>query len=104
MIDALKTRSIEKRSDHVTLSGRVLVLTDDADAVRRQLNGEDIEWPSDLTLRDDISTDEILPAGSRVLPFRSNIPAISRFSFENVAPQYVKMAEESKLNITLTKN
>ena len=32
---------------------------------------------------DDISTDEIMPAGARVLPFRSNIPAISRFCFEH---------------------
>jgi aconitate hydratase len=33
---------------------------------------------------DDISTDEIMPAGTRVLPFRSNIPEISRFVFEPV--------------------
>ena len=29
-----------------------------------------------LKLGDDISTDEIMPAGARVLPFRSNIPKI----------------------------
>ena len=32
-----------------------------------------------LKVGDNISTDEILPAGARVLPYRSNIPAISRF-------------------------
>ena len=31
-----------------------------------------------LKLGDDVSTDEIMPAGARVLPFRSNIPAIGR--------------------------
>jgi len=36
-----------------------------------------------LVLGDDISTDEILPAGTRVLPYRSNIPAIAEFCFED---------------------
>lgn len=30
---------------------------------------------------DDVSTDEILPAGAEVLPFRSNIPEIAKFTF-----------------------
>jgi aconitate hydratase len=34
-----------------------------------------------LKVRDDVSTDEILPAGTQVLPFRSNIHEISRFAF-----------------------
>ena len=34
-----------------------------------------------LKVKDDISTDEILPAGARVLPFRSNIPGISEFVY-----------------------
>jgi len=34
-----------------------------------------------LKVGDNISTDEILPAGARVLPFRSNIPGISRFVY-----------------------
>lgn len=47
-----------------------------------------------LTVGDDISTDEILPAGARVLPYRSNIPKISQFAFEGVDPTYVKRAED----------
>jgi aconitate hydratase len=47
-----------------------------------------LELPVLLKVGDDISTDEILPAGMRVLPFRSNIPAISRFAFEAVDPTY----------------
>ena len=62
MIESLKNRPIEKRSESVRLDGRVLFLTNDAHAMRRQLNGEDLEWPHDLPLRDDISTDEITPA------------------------------------------
>jgi aconitate hydratase len=45
-----------------------------------------------LKAGDDVSTDEILPAGSRVLPFRSNIPEISRFSFERIDENYARNA------------
>ncbi|MFO1419313.1 MAG: aconitate hydratase [Methylotetracoccus sp.] len=43
-----------------------------------------LEGPVLLTLADDVSTDEILPAGARVLPFRSNIQAISEFVFARI--------------------
>ena len=42
---------------------------------------DDISLPVLLVVGDNISTDEILPAGARVLPFRSNIPQISQFVF-----------------------
>ncbi len=41
-----------------------------------------------LSLGDDVSTDEILRAGTEVLPFRSNIPAISRFAFDVLDATY----------------
>ena len=44
---------------------------------------------------DDISTDEILPAGAQVLPFRSNIPKISEFTFYRYDSQYVERTESS---------
>lgn len=37
-----------------------------------------------LKVGDDISTDEIMPAGARVLPYRSNIPELSKFVFSQV--------------------
>lgn len=43
--------------------------------------------------KDHISTDEILPAGTRVLPYRSNIPKIAEFAFEVVKPDYAKQAK-----------
>ena len=46
--------------------------------------GDLISGPVLIKVGDDISTDEIMPAGTRVLPFRSNIPEISRFVFEPV--------------------
>jgi aconitate hydratase len=49
-----------------------------------------------LKMGDDISTDEIMPAGSRILPFRSNIPRISDFTFEIVDETYVERANKVK--------
>jgi aconitate hydratase len=38
---------------------------------------DDLELPILLKVGDNMSTDEIMPAGARVLPYRSNIPKIS---------------------------
>ncbi|MDT8447272.1 MAG: aconitate hydratase [bacterium] len=51
-----------------------------------------LELPILLKTGDDISTDEILPAGAEVLPYRSNIPEISRFVFRALDPGYVERA------------
>lgn len=53
---------------------------------------ETIEGPVLLKVGDDISTDSILPAGSKVLPYRSNIQGISQFVFEQVDETYPKRA------------
>jgi aconitate hydratase len=53
---------------------------------------DDLTLPVLLAVGDDVSTDEILPAGARVLPFRSNIEAIRRFCFEAVDPTYAERA------------
>jgi aconitate hydratase len=53
---------------------------------------DDLEATVELKVGDDVSTDEILPAGARVLPLRSNIPAISQFAFTQLDPDYAKRA------------
>ena len=55
-----------------------------------------LELPVMLKVGDDISTDEIMPAGARVLPFRSNIPKISEFVYEIIDPDYAQRALEYK--------
>jgi len=62
MLESLKNSTVNKRPDQVTLSGRVLFLAEDPDLVKRQLEGEDLDWPQAMALRDNISTDEITPA------------------------------------------
>jgi aconitate hydratase len=47
-----------------------------------------IAGPVLLKMGDNISTDEILPAGASVLPLRSNIPAISRYAFSRIDETY----------------
>ncbi len=49
-----------------------------------------------LKLGDNITTDDIMPAGSAVLPFRSNIPVISEFVFRNIDPTFSGRAREAK--------
>jgi aconitate hydratase len=54
-----------------------------------------IEGPVLLKVGDNITTDDILPAGAKVLPLRSNIPAISEFVFERIDPDFVGRAKQS---------
>ena len=48
-----------------------------------------------IKVGDDISTDEILPAGARVLPFRSDIARLAEFTFSQVDEDYVARAREA---------
>jgi aconitate hydratase len=47
-----------------------------------------------IKLVDNITTDHIIPGGAKVLPLRSNIPAISEYTFERVDPSFVRRAKE----------
>ena len=45
---------------------------------------------------DNISTDEILKAGAEVLPFRSNLPEISKYSYTVIDPTFYDRAMKTK--------
>ncbi|MCE5200055.1 MAG: aconitate hydratase [Armatimonadota bacterium] len=47
-----------------------------------------------LKVGDNITTDHIMPAGAKVLPLRSNIPAISEHVFTAVDPEFPKRARD----------
>jgi aconitate hydratase len=53
---------------------------------------ETISGPVLLKMGDNISTDTILPAGARVLPYRSNIEGISQFVFSQIDDKYHERA------------
>ncbi|GAB3575015.1 aconitate hydratase [Amycolatopsis endophytica] len=57
---------------------------------------DDIEAPVLLKVGDNISTDEISPAGAQALPFRSNIPKLADFTFTRVDETYPSRARETE--------
>ncbi|MBR4095893.1 MAG: aconitate hydratase [Oscillospiraceae bacterium] len=54
---------------------------------------DDIEAPCSLKVGDNITTDHIMPAGAKILPLRSNIPAISKFCFTVCDEEFPARAE-----------
>lgn len=46
-----------------------------------------------LKVGDNITTDHIMPAGAKILPYRSNIPFLSRFCFEVCDPTFSERAK-----------
>lgn len=55
--------------------------------------GESISAKAVLKVGDDITTDHIMPAGAKILPYRSNIPYLSQFCFgvcDKTFPERIK--------------
>ena len=46
-----------------------------------------------LKVGDNITTDHIMPAGAKILPYRSNIPHLSKFCFEVCDPSFPERAK-----------
>ena len=63
--------------------------------------GEKIEAPVLLKVADNITTDHIMMAGAKVLPLRSNIPAISEFVFYKIDPTFPNRAKEAGSGIVV---
>ncbi len=60
--------------------------------------GDAIEAPLTLKVGDNITTDHIMPAGAKILPYRSNIPHLSQFCFgvcDASFPERAKAAGQS---------
>lgn len=48
-----------------------------------------------LKTEDNITTDHILPAGAKLLPYRSNIPHYSNYCFINIDPKFPARCQEN---------
>jgi aconitate hydratase len=48
-----------------------------------------------LKVGDDITTDHIMPAGAKILPYRSNIPKLSEFCFTVCDPEFPERAKKA---------
>ena len=57
---------------------------------------EKIEAEVLIKLHDNITTDDIMPAGASILPLRSNIPSMSEFVFSNLDNTFSKRAREAQ--------
>ena len=60
--------------------------------------GDSLNVPLVLKVGDNITTDHIMPAGAKILPYRSNIPHLSQYCFgvcDKTFPERAKAAGES---------
>ena len=57
---------------------------------------DEYKVPVLLKMGDNVSTDEILKAGAEVLPFRSNLPEISKYSFTVIDDTFYERAQKAK--------
>jgi aconitate hydratase len=58
-----------------------------------------IEAPVGLVAGHDVSTDEILPPGDQVLPFRSNIPRLADYVFARIDEGYVERVRATRQSV-----
>ncbi len=56
--------------------------------------GDELRGKVLLKVGDNITTDHIMPAGARVLPYRSNIPKIAEFVYDGVDPDFPERAKK----------
>lgn len=82
---------LEKAEQIKLIKGPNIVSIPHMDALLEQM-----EVPILLKMGDNISTDEILAGGSRVLPFRSNLPEISKYTFEIVDNSYYQRSRDAE--------
>ncbi len=62
---------------------------------------DSLELTVSLKVGDNITTDHIMPAGAKILPFRSNIPKLARFCFEVCDETFSRRAQELGGSIVL---
>lgn len=56
---------------------------------------ETVEGSVLIKVEDNITTDHIMPAGAKILPLRSNIPAISEYVFSGIDPEFAQRAKKA---------
>jgi len=54
---------------------------------------ENIEGEVILKCKDNITTDDIMPSNAKLLPFRSNIPELSKYCFGTISNNFKEIAE-----------
>jgi aconitate hydratase len=62
---------------------------------------ESINAEAVLKVGDNITTDHIMPAGAKILPYRSNIPYLSKFCFSQVKENFAEICFEAGSGIII---
>ncbi len=98
---------IKEPTKYIVDDGMIILPADDPDRVkiRRGPNIKPLPLRDGLPNRlnkqvllkvgDNITTDDIMPAGAKILPLRSNIPAISQYVFNGIDPDFPVRAQEA---------
>lgn len=84
----LPPASEEEAADVEILRGPNIKPFPDADPQENILSAE-----VSLKVGDNITTDHIMPAGAKILPYRSNIPHLSQYCFEVCDPTFPERAK-----------
>lgn len=61
--------------------------------------GDRLEGRVAIHAGDNITTDDIMPSDSRLLPYRSNVPYLSGYSFETIDTEFPARCREYKSNV-----
>ena len=62
---------------------------------------DELSAPLILKVGDNITTDHIMPAGAKILPYRSNIPYLSKFCFEVCDETFADRAKKAGVGIVV---
>ncbi len=62
---------------------------------------DQLHLPVVIKVGDNITTDHIMPAGAKILPLRSNIPAISEYVFNSIDPDFASRAKDAKQSLII---
>ncbi len=57
--------------------------------------GDELKAKVVLCAGDNITTDDIMPSDSRILPYRSNVPHLSNYCFENIDKEFPQRCKEA---------
>ena len=87
----IKPLPLEKAKEVVVQFGPNIAPLPDFSALPDVLTGVAL-----IKLGDNVTTDDIMPAGARILPLRSNVPEISKYCFEALDNDFYKYAKDKQ--------
>ena len=88
--------SPEDAADYTVLRGPNIKEFPQSRPFTESLSGEVV-----LKVGDNITTDHIMPAGAKILPYRSNIPYLSKFCFEVCESTFAERAKKVENGIII---